>query len=305
MNTSPSVQLLDLKRIDPDPRNPRQHAGENVTDLAESLTTHKLFAPIHVRPAGERYIVIFGERRYHAARRAGWRQIPAVVRDDIDAAGAIEPMIEENARQRPLNAMELARAMQLLTTEAGLSQAEAAKRFGHNQSWCCNLLRLLRLPPEWQQRVADGSLATKSAIALLRFVHRGDVLAAVEKGLEENPGEWESTAQFERRLLHAAGEAQTRDYHKTPRKRGRPAKCSTPADRHAPARVAVATVHDEPERAPRRSPAPTETLGATVVGTQRLVRWLCDLLSQLVDLDSLELIQVHLDRRREELASAR
>lgn len=203
---NPLSTLIPLAAIKPDPRNPRQGAAAELAPLADSLGKLDLLNPVQVRPAGKpgHYLLIAGERRYRAARLAGWKEIPAVVRD-VDDATAIEIMVAENLHQKKLNTIERARSLELLTRPAsegggGLTQVAAGKMIGMSDHGVCNLIRLLKLPPEWQHRVASGEIKERCGRALVPYVDRPEVLAAVAEDLAANPADWEAAAAFDKNL---------------------------------------------------------------------------------------------------------
>jgi ParB family chromosome partitioning protein len=126
--------------------------------------------PILVRPNPDGgYSLIAGERRWRAARRAGLRTIPALVRETDDQA-ALEEAIVENLHRRDLNPLEEAAALQQLIADFGLTQDETARRVGKSRSAVANTLRLLSLRPAAQALVAKGSLSAGHARALLSVV---------------------------------------------------------------------------------------------------------------------------------------
>lgn len=189
-------QLVRLDRIEPDPRNPRLEAAETVEGLAGSLDTLELLNPVHVRPNGKPgcYVLICGERRFRAAQRAGWKEIPAVVRDVSDAEAA-EIMISENAHTRRLSPLELARAVELLCRRvnkggAGMTRNAAARLLGKSRRWVYRMLGVLKLPLAWQERIAAGKVSFEAIARLVRLVERPDVLAAVEADVAANPTDW-------------------------------------------------------------------------------------------------------------------
>jgi ParB/RepB/Spo0J family partition protein len=204
----PPPVLIDVDRIEPTEDNPRQDFNDvELQQLADSLGDVKLLSPITVEPIDSlagRYRLIVGERRWRAARLAGWATIPAYVVRVLPHVRALM-IATENLERKDLNAIEQARAIALLTRDkekggGGLSLAEVSRRFGKESSWACQVVRLLELPAAWQKRIVAGELSFRQGKALIPYVERGDVLAAVAQDLKRNPADWETAAQFERML---------------------------------------------------------------------------------------------------------
>jgi ParB family transcriptional regulator, chromosome partitioning protein len=157
---------IDL--IAPNPRQPRNHFDEeSLAGLAQSLRERGVLQPVLVRPvAGGTYELIAGERRWRAARLAGFDRIPAVVRPHGDAE-SLELALIENMAREDLNPIEEARACSLLVEELGLTRDEVGKRVGRSRVAVSNLLRLLDLPDEVLELLESGDLSEGHGRALL------------------------------------------------------------------------------------------------------------------------------------------
>ncbi|HVR42958.1 MAG TPA: ParB/RepB/Spo0J family partition protein [Thermoanaerobaculia bacterium] len=168
-----AVLELDLERIDPNPLQPRKHFDESLLgELAASIREHGVVQPVLVARRGDRYQLIAGERRFRAARAAGLRTIPAVVRDGARRGDALQIALIENIQRADLNPIEEALAFKQLHDEFGLTQEEIARSVGRERSTIANALRLLKLPEPVRQLVADGSLSMGHARALLAVHER-------------------------------------------------------------------------------------------------------------------------------------
>lgn len=158
---------LPLDRIDPNPDQPRRvFAQDQIDSLAASIRVHGVLQPVVVRPAGDRYELIVGERRWRASRLAGVDTIPAVI-VDIDPQDRLEVALIENVQRHDLNPVELAIAFRTLT-ETGATQEEVGRRVGLDRSTVANHLRLLDLPREMQEDLETGRLSMGHAKALLQ-----------------------------------------------------------------------------------------------------------------------------------------
>jgi ParB family chromosome partitioning protein len=171
---------LPLTSIRTNPRQPRTVFDEDALDeLAASLAEIGLLQPVVVRPMGRvpvdghrdtdegaQYELVAGERRFRCAQRLGWDTIPAMVRptDDIDL---LRDALLENLHRAALNPLEEAAAYQQLLADFGCTQDELAARVGRSRPQITNTIRLLRLPPGVQRRVAAGVLSQGHARALL------------------------------------------------------------------------------------------------------------------------------------------
>lgn len=159
---------LPVEEISPNPRQPRTVFDEDaLAELVFSIREIGLLQPIVVRPlAAGGYELIAGERRLRASREAGLETIPAIIRatDDEDL---LRDALLENLHRADLNALEEAAAYQQLLSDFGCTQDELARRVGRSRPQVSNTLRLLKLPPDVQRRVAAGVLSAGHARALL------------------------------------------------------------------------------------------------------------------------------------------
>lgn len=161
------MMLVKLSRIQPDPDQPRKNFDEEkLNELADSIRTYGMISPIVVKKRGALYEIVAGERRWRAARIAGLKEIPVVIKE-VDEKTSREMSIIENIQRDDLNAVEEARAYQSLIEEYGLTQEEVAARVAKNRSTITNSLRLLKLEPEILTLLQDGKITQGHARALL------------------------------------------------------------------------------------------------------------------------------------------
>jgi len=164
---SSSTVELPLEQIDPNPHQPRQlHDEVRQSELAASIRETGLVQPILVRPRGQRFEIVAGERRWRAAQEAGLTSVPVVVRDIPDDR-LLEVALVENIQRQELTAIEEAIAYQRLQDSLALSQEELARKVGKDRTTVANSLRLLRLPPEIQAMVGQQRIQAGHARAIL------------------------------------------------------------------------------------------------------------------------------------------
>jgi ParB family chromosome partitioning protein len=156
-----------VDRLESNPWQPRSAMDPGrLAELAESIRQSGVVQPILVRPSGDRFQIVAGERRWRAARKAGLATVPVVVREVPDEE-LLELALVENIQRQELTPLEEAQAFQRLQAEFRLTQEEIARRVGRDRSTVANTLRLLRLPRELRDLVAAGRLDAGHARALL------------------------------------------------------------------------------------------------------------------------------------------
>jgi len=158
---------VDIDRLTPNRYQPRGHVDDaQLEELAQSIKANGIIQPIVVRPAGDGYEIVAGERRWRAAQRAGLLRVPVVVRDLADDK-LLEVALIENIQREDLNPIEEALGYRRLIDEFNLTQDAVATAVGKDRSTVANSLRLLRLPAEVRAEVAAGRLSMGHARALL------------------------------------------------------------------------------------------------------------------------------------------
>ena len=158
---------IPVDQIDANPFQPRRHFDPaEIAALADSLRQHGMLQPVLVRPAGERYQLIAGERRLRASVEAQLHEIPARVLE-LDDQRVAELAMVENLQRADLNALEKATAFRNYLNAYGGTQEELAGRLGIDRSTVANLLRLLDLPPEVQDALRHDKITAGHARALL------------------------------------------------------------------------------------------------------------------------------------------
>lgn len=182
-----AAREISVERITPSPFQPRRTFDEaKIDELAASIRNQGIIQPLVVRPRGDGFELIAGERRWRAALKAGLLRVPVVVRDASDHE-ALQLALVENLQREDLNPIEEASGYRRLQEEFHWSQEEMAEKVGKSRPAIANSLRLLTLPGEVQQEVAAGKLPAGQARALLGLHTEPLILSAcrevVAKGL--------------------------------------------------------------------------------------------------------------------------
>ena len=186
---------LHLGQVRPNALQPRlAFEPGKLEELAASIKENGVIQPIVVRPVGDGYEIVAGERRWRAAQKAGLTKIPAVAQEVSDEK-MLEMALVENIQRDELSPVEEAHAYQLLLDQFGLTQEQVAQRVGRSRTAVTNALRLLRLPSTIQKEVVRGALSMGHARALIPLPKKEQLLLAqqiVQLGL--------SVRQVERRV---------------------------------------------------------------------------------------------------------
>jgi len=187
------VSEIELDKIIPNEYQPRKVFDDaKLRELASSIREQGVIQPVIVHRAGSGYQLIAGERRWRASRLAGLKTIPALVKEATKRE-LLEMALIENIQREDLNPLEAAEAYKRLQDEFKLTQDDLAKRVGKERSTITNFLRLLHLPKEVKQDLANGALTMGHAKALLSLERSRDQVQAalliVKKGLSVREAE--------------------------------------------------------------------------------------------------------------------
>jgi ParB family chromosome partitioning protein len=188
------LRNLKLMDIEPNREQPRKHFDEEaISELAESIKMYGVIQPIVVTEKEGYYAIIAGERRWRAAKQAGLKEIPAIIRED-DVRKNQEISLIENMQREDLNAYEKAAGIRALMDEYHLTQEEIAKILGKGRSSIANSVRVLNLSPEVLEFAKQGKLTEGHCKALLaitdpkkqydtavRMIEKGETVRQVEK----------------------------------------------------------------------------------------------------------------------------
>ena len=196
--------MVQLSKVEPNREQPRKNFDEDsLQELAESLKQFGMLQPILVQNRGDYYEIIAGERRWRAAKIAGLKEVPVIVRELTDQE-IVEISLIENIQREDLNPIEEAQAYKRLLTEFHLKQDEVAERVSKSRTAVTNSMRLLKLCDEVQKMVVDDMISTGHARALISI---------------EDPEEQYLIAQkiFDEKLSVREVEKLVKDLHKPPK----------------------------------------------------------------------------------------
>lgn len=196
--------MVKLSKVEPNREQPRKNFDEDsLQELAESLKQFGMLQPILVQNRGDYYEIIAGERRWRAAKIAGLKEVPVIVRELTDQE-IVEISLIENIQREDLNPIEEAQAYKRLLTEFHLKQDEVAERVSKSRTAVTNSMRLLKLCDEVQKMIVDDMISTGHARALISI---------------EDPEEQYLIAQkiFDEKLSVREVEKLVKDLHKPPK----------------------------------------------------------------------------------------
>ena len=163
------IANLPLSLIRPNPFQPREDFNqESMEELIQSIREKGIIQPILVRPKGEFYELIAGERRLRAANILQLKEIPAIIKE-VGDQDSLEIALIENIQRKELNPIEEARAYQYLIERFGLTQDEVSEVLGKARASITNTLRLLKLPTEIQDEIKNGRISFAHGRALLEL----------------------------------------------------------------------------------------------------------------------------------------
>lgn len=178
-------QMMKLSKIEPNREQPRKNFEEDaLLELADSIKKFGVVQPLVVQKKDDYYEIIAGERRWRAAKLAGLKEVPVIVKE-YTKQEAVEIALIENIQRENLNPIEEAMAYKRLLTEFSLKQDEVAERVSKSRVAVTNSMRLLKLSEKVQQMVVDEQISTGHARALLAIENPEEQLALALKIFDE------------------------------------------------------------------------------------------------------------------------
>ncbi len=181
MENENSATKLNINEIEPNRNQPRKNFSEKgLEELAKSIEQNGIIQPILVRPMSDgSYQLIAGERRWRAARMAGFHEVPVTIREMTDEEASVFALIE-NLQREDLNPVEEAEGLKSLIETYGFTQEETADKVGKSRTAVTNTLRLLKLPSPVLQLLGDGKISAGHARALLGLDEEKEMLRISE-----------------------------------------------------------------------------------------------------------------------------
>ena len=177
--------LMDIKKVEPNREQPRKNFDEDaLLELSESIKQFGVLQPLLVQDKKGYYEIIAGERRWRAAKLAGLKEVPVIIKDLTDQE-VVEIALIENSQRENLNPIEEAIAYKRLLTEFNLKQDEVAERVSKSRTAITNSMRLLKLNEKVQQMVIDDMLSTGHARALLGIEDQDKQYQTAQKIFDE------------------------------------------------------------------------------------------------------------------------
>ena len=177
---APVGRLVPIDQIDPNPNQPRQVMGD-LSELMASITEKGIIEPLVVRPRGDRFQIVAGERRYQASIQAGLRELPVVIRD-VDETEMLELALIENLQRKDLTPFEESEALHGLAESCGYTHEDLARRLGKSRTAVTETLALNAMPEEVRNICRLADISSKSL--LLQVVRQNTpekMIALVEK----------------------------------------------------------------------------------------------------------------------------
>ncbi len=160
-------QVCGIEEVQPNPFQPRKiFSEEQLQELIDSIREKGILQPLIVRRRANGFELIAGERRWRAAQKAGMKEVPILVKDVSDSE-MLELSLVENIQREDLNPIEEAEAYKRLMEQFDLTQEEISKKVGKDRTTITNTIRLLKLPPEIKQSLAEGKISMGHARAFL------------------------------------------------------------------------------------------------------------------------------------------
>lgn len=180
-----SETIVKITKVEPNKEQPRKNFDEDaLLELADSIKQFGVIQPIVVQDRKDHYEIIAGERRWRAAKLAGLKEVPVIIKNYTEQE-IVEISLIENIQRQDLNPIEEAQAYKRLLTEFNLKQDEVAERVSKSRTAVTNSMRLLKLCDDVQQMVIDDMLSTGHARALLAIEDPKEQYAVAQKVFDE------------------------------------------------------------------------------------------------------------------------
>ena len=202
-DTSRTRSFIRIKDIKPNPYQPRTNFDEaKLKELAASIKQHGIITPILVRPSGNHYEIVAGERRFRAAKLCKLEEVPVVI-EKFNDHDMMEVALIENIQRADLDVIEEAQAYANIMEARNLTQQELASHIGKTRPYIANVLRLLNLPPKVRKLIAEGKISVGHARALIGLTN--DQIIALAEQIQKEKLNVRETEEAARHLKKKGG----------------------------------------------------------------------------------------------------
>ena len=179
------IAEIDIEKIVPNRDQPRKSFDkQEIHELAESIRENGIIQPIVLRAKDEVYEIVVGERRFRAAKEAGLKKVPAIIKEYSESR-LLEIALIENIQRKDLNPLEEALAYKTIIDRDTITQEELSKRVGRSRSYIANMIRLLELPDEIKKFVSRGTITVGHAKAIMALNEKEKQVEIAKKVAEE------------------------------------------------------------------------------------------------------------------------
>jgi len=179
------IAEIDIEKIVPNRDQPRKSFDkQEIHELAESIRENGIIQPIVLRAKDEVYEIVVGERRFRAAKEAGLKKVPAIIKEYSESR-LLEIALIENIQRKDLNPLEEALAFKTIIDRDTITQEELSKRVGRSRSYIANMIRLLELPDEIKKFVSRGTITVGHAKAIMALNEKEKQVEIAKKVAEE------------------------------------------------------------------------------------------------------------------------
>lgn len=179
-------QYIDIEKVEPNPNQPRKRFNQQeLEELSETIKNVGVIEPIIVRMENDKYVLISGERRLRAAKLAGFKKIPAIIKN-LDYIRSLEITLIENIQREDLTPIEEAKAYEQLLKLTNMNIKQIAEKVGKDRSTISNLLRLLKLPDEIKTFIEEKKVSVGQVRPLLSIADKKMMIELAEKIVSEN-----------------------------------------------------------------------------------------------------------------------